>query len=475
MSRKLKRRFKRFIRLWLLTHLNPLTEEEIPSFETWLSDTPYPQSRKVELTRVWDKANRRPDKSRFRKVKSFIKDETYPDWKYPRLINSRVDEAKCYFGPVVQAVSDVLFSRPEFIKKVPVPDRPQFIRDTLFSSGLDSDYVFTDYTAFEAHFTKEVMTVTQVELFKHMLKKCPDKREWMKYYELTMTGKNELAFKSIGATLLATRMSGEMDTSLSNGFSNLMLIEFLVRENGGKVVGVVEGDDGLFRISPATSAPTTEQFADLGFTIKIAHTKELSEASFCGQVYDMTDLVVVTDIAEVLYRIGWTNKKYTKCSEKTALQLLRAKGFSLVYQYRNCPILDVLGRRILDLTAGVEIPESIYMNMDQWERSKLRAAVNQKLPILEEPGENTRQLVEKLYGITIAVQLELESEFRSLEFGHHDISSKIAAPQSWVDYFHHYSTEFHTNDPVWLLKPESSFLERLAVYPNCAAFIASIA
>lgn len=473
LNRKMRRKFIKFVKLWLKKNLTPLTDDTVPGFDEWLAGCPYPVSRKVELARVWDKANRRPNINRFRKVKSFIKDETYPEWKYPRLINSRVDEAKCYFGPVVQAVSDVLFSRPEFIKTVPVAERPLFIRNLLESSGTNSDYTFTDYTAFEAHFTRDVMQMTQVLLFRHMTKGTQYQGEWMDMYVDVMTGKNELAFKHLAASLTATRMSGEMDTSLSNGFANLMLFLFCCHLKGATAVGVVEGDDGLFKVTPASAAPTAQDFADLGFTIKIEHTRELSEASFCGQVYDMNDLVVVTDPLEVIARVGWTNKKYVQCNKNTAMQLLRAKAYSLVYQYHRCPMLDALGRRLLQLTALHRVDDRILKNMDQWERQKLIDSMN-SIPEQEEVLKNTRLLVEKLYGVTITQQLEFEDQCRTLELGHYLMPCLNQVPKSWTDYYNTYSVDFYTTDPLWLLKSDRSYLQRLSQIPNCVEFVRSI-
>lgn len=479
-DRKFLRGFRRFVRGWLRKNMTRLTEDQIPDFEQWLEETPYTQGRKDELSREWDKLSEACDFSKFDTVKSFIKDETYPTFKNPRIINSRVDAAKCFFGPAVAAVSDALFSRPEFIKTVPVPDRPVVIRDILLSSGLDQDYIFTDYTAFEAHFIKEIMYVTQGELFKYML---PDDysvlgRNWFQIYMRTVSGKNRLIFKNFDATLEAVRMSGEMDTSLSNGFSNLMLFLYATREKGlelgvePSVVGFVEGDDGLFRVSPASCAPTADDFARLGFTIKIGVTDTLSEASFCGQVYDMSDLIVVTDPIEVMLRVGWTNKRYTRANEYTRMYLLRAKGYSLVYQYNGCPLLSNLGRRILHLTEGVQIPERIFVNMDQWEAAKLRAAITADLPSQVEPGIATRNLVDKLYGISLEKQRELEDWIDGLELGFH--RNPFDVPPSWIEYFDRYSLDHLVEDPCWMLRDEGGLLKLLARYKCCTRFLKSL-
>ena len=313
-------------------------------------------------------------------VKSFIKDETYTEYKYPRLINSRVDLAKCLIGPAVAAISAKVFDLPWFIKKIPVCDRPMAIMDTLYGPG--RTYEYTDYTSFEAHFTPEIMEVCQFELYKYMTKSLGQHKDIMAFCFGTLAGTNVCKFKHVTVHVKGVRMSGEMDTSLSNGFHNLVAYLFCVFENSQKfstpkynVRGFVEGDDGIFTLSDKQLTPTVEQFAALGLTIKIGSTTKLSEASFCGQVYDTDENIVVTDVVEALARVGWTNKKYVQANNKTLLQLTRAKGFSLAYQYNGCPVLGALGHKILDLTEDVKISEKIFANMDQWESQKLREAV----------------------------------------------------------------------------------------------------
>lgn len=465
-NRRLLRRFRRFVQMWLRHNIEPLTDVDIPTLEEWLAGTDYSAERKVELKQIWLDFEADGCKTKlFQRVKSFIKDETYPEYKYPRIINSRIDAAKCFFGPTVQAVSDRLFSLPYFIKKVPVPDRPAVIKSLLESSGEDEDYVFTDYTAFEAHFVNDIMDVTQFELFKHMLSHCTDK-SWLPVYMATVGGLNRITLKLFDLTIEATRMSGEMDTSLSNGFANLMLFLFVCETKGCSAVGLVEGDDGIFRCSPAHAAPTERDFAELGFTIKIGHTKNLSEASFCGQVYDMTDLIVVTDPLEALLRVGWTNKKYVRANNKTLMQLLRARGYSFVYQYNGCPLLSVFGRRILELTEGIRIDERIYKNLDAWERQKLRAATSARLPEPKEPGLATRQLVSRLYGISVNRQLKLEALLAKIELGNHALPILDLVPESWIHYYDTYSVNYLNYDPCWLVKPESKLVDLLKA-TNC--------
>lgn len=470
-SRKFKRRFTRFVDLWLKRNLTPLTKADTPSFEAWLSNTSYTESRKAQLLQVWNDCGRKLSLREARKVKSFIKDETYPEYKYPRLINSRIDAAKCYFGPVVDAISSQLMSQPWFIKYIPVSQRPEVLRDTLLQDG--QDYIFTDYTSFEAHFTPEVMDMVQFRLFRHMYAKVD--HAWYVKYKCVMAGRQCLQFKDVNVELMGTRMSGEMDTSLSNGFCNLMTFLFVASELNGAtdVVGFVEGDDGLFRVTPKRSAPTKEQFADLGFTIKIGVTNELSEASFCGQVYDMEDLIVVTDPKEVIARVGFTNKQYVGAREHTRMQLLRAKGYSLVYQYRGCPCLQALGLRILELTAGTIINPKVLSQMDQWEKDKMMHALSTPIQPIE-PGRNTRSLVERLYGVTVEQQLRFESMVSKLKFGLHPVPFASQMDPSWHSYYQNYSSTIRHADPCWLVCPENKYLDMLAKFQNLSSFVESV-
>lgn len=468
MNRRLKRKFVKFVRLWLKHNIQPLAPDEIPTFDEWLNHTPYSAGRKAELRRVYYEHSERVSRREARRVKSFVKDETYPSYKYPRLINSRIDRVKVLFGPIVQAVSDRLFSMDWFIKKVPVPDRPQVIKDTLLS--FNNDYIFTDYTAYEAHFSTELMETLQFQLFRHMLSKT-NNLEWIEDYEAIVGGTNSIIFKYWSVNILAKRMSGEMDTSLSNGFSNLMTFLFCCFQNNArKVRGFVEGDDGLFVVTPRTAAPTAQQFEELGLTIKIGVTDVLSEASFCGQVYDMEDLVVVTDPLEALARVGWSGKRYALANHKTAMQLLRARGYSFVYQYAGCPLLDSLGRRILDLTQGVVIEERIFAALDEWERARLRAAVNSKLPV-KVIGANTRALVEKLYHISPSQQILQEQIFSNIELGLHELPFQDLCHRDWVDYYDRYSHDLYDTNPCWLDKSENNFLQLLAKIPNYSKLV----
>lgn len=465
------RKLKRFTDLWLKHNLKPLSEDEVPSFEEWLSSTTYTQKRQDQLAKLWREKGGNIKLKDLLKLKSFLKDETYPEYKYPRCINSRVDLAKCFFGPIVAAISKKVFSLPWFIKNTPVADRPIAIRDTLLTP--DGEYTFTDYTAFEAHFIPLIMKATQFRLFNYMTQRLSIHNMLMDFLHQCIAGRNICVFKFVSITVNGVRMSGEMDTSLSNGFTNLMNFLYLCQQNNAvDVRGFVEGDDGLFIVRPTTANPTEQQFSNLGFTIKIGKTKNLSEASFCGQVYDMDDLIVVTDPTEVVARLGWTNQKYVQATEKTKLELLRAKALSLAYQYNGCPILSALGHRLIQLTNHITIRKSIIDQMDEWERTRFLQATLTAIPV-KYPGAGTRALVEKLYSIPIWKQIKIEREIQSYSFG--PFRMDLDYPDHWVDYIDRYSHTCNDYMPSWLERSECNVKNLLLVNaPQAKDFLQSL-
>jgi len=189
-------------------------------------------------------------------VKCFMKDEYYPEYKHGRGIFSRQDEFKVRWGPLVSAVEAKLFKTEGFVKYVPVKDRPDYIEEHLFPGPVAA----TDFSSMEASFTPKVMELSKV-LFKHMFKflgELPHKL----YGRLSEM--NKCIFKWFTLFIEATRMSGEMDTSCSNGFATKMLIEFSAfKLKLGEIKESVEGDDSLFNTITG-KFPTTEFFCPTG-------------------------------------------------------------------------------------------------------------------------------------------------------------------------------------------------------------------
>jgi len=418
----LMKEFRRFVRRRCRQLFVPLAADSDVTVEHWLSHTDYPDWRRKELKVCWDGVGSMwdPDKShRYFRCSSFMKDEDYPTYKHARAINSRSDQFKCAVGPIFKLIEEQVYQHEAFIKHVPVADRPAYIMGLLHREG--AKYFATDYTAFESLFVRNLMEACEFELYSYMTSSLPAGKEFMRLVYEVLGGLNLCVFKDFKVVVEATRMSGEMCTSLGNGFSNLMLMQFMCKKHGcRKVRGVVEGDDGLFTM--VGTPPTAADFARMGLIIKAEVHDTISTASFCGLVFDPEDRVNVADPRKVLANFGWGQRTYARARSHKMRALLRCKALSLAFQYPGCPIIAELGWYGVRVTQDLNRRSVFHMRQllnrkglyDSYTREKIAVAMQCGNIPRKDPPRNTRILVEKLFGITIEVQLSIESYLRSL-------------------------------------------------------------
>lgn len=433
------RKFKSFVKMVVEELFVPLSPEHDLSFETWLELTQYPLWRKKELREVHEDLCQRYPRKGDGMIKSFMKDETYPSYKHARGINARVDAAKCLMGRFFKAIEDVVYKHMSFIKHVPVSDRAGYIYDMLYAEG--ATYLATDFETFEALFVEELMRSCEFVLYDHMTKFLPEHEMFLDMLEM-MAGDNCCRYREFFVWLHATRMSGEMCTSLGNGFTNLMAFWYIAWKKTGQlyVPIVVEGDDGLSRWTYRAPPPTPDDYAELGMVIKLERHSSISTASFCGIVFDEKDLLNVTNPLEVLASFGWTTQRYARAKKTKLLSLLRCKALSAAHQYPGCPVVSALAQYGLRVTKGVDVRSIVESRaFNSWDRDQLRAAVRDERKIrCVDPPMRTRLLVEQLYGVSVADQLAVEDYLV-----HKDQISPICVNLSfssdWVQYFDRYS------------------------------------
>jgi len=421
----------------------PIASDADTTVEYWLSKTNYTQARKDQLLRKWLEVTNIFD-PKYSKCKSFQKDECYTDYKHARGINLRTDEFKCAVGPIFKLMEEIVYQDPDFIKHVPVAERPDYIMQRLYIEG--GFYLATDYTSFEALFTSILMQVCEFELYSYMVSELPNKDQFMRLLNV-MLATNVCQYKYLTVHIEATRMSGEMNTSLGNGFSNKMFMEFVVEMLlKGKLVKNVEGDDGLTVVA-APKMPSTE-FQQLGLDIKLEVHRNINEASFCGIVFDSEDRVNVVNPIQLLVEFGWTTRQYAKARPSTRLALLRCKALSYAHQYPGCPIVGALADYGLRVTRGrsQQARDVIRKSkMSSWYIDSVNNAFKDEKKLIGKskmPPLNTRLLVEKLYGVSVDTQIEIETYLNSLTVLQPlDLPQVMSmAPQSWSDYFEKYSS-----------------------------------
>jgi len=378
-----------FVKQYCKIHLRPVVPY---TFEDWLAATSYNEERKQQLREARSKFTTRPSKRACSAIDTFVKTESYPEFKHARMINSRRDVFKAYSGPFFKAIEDVVYKLPEFIKHVPVPERPAKVA-ALRRTGLN--YWATDFTAFESHFTVDIMNACELELYRY----CLGYSEDAEFICSVISGMNRMRTRSgIKASVRARRMSGDMCTSLGNGWTNLMLAKYIASMQGCDLNGYVEGDDGLFA---TTAILTPELYARLGFTIKIESVTDPCAASFCGMIF-ADDGQIIKEPRAVFRKFGWTNSMIS-AGRKTMMGLLRAKALSSIYETPNCPITGQLARSALQYTEG-------YMPI--FEKNLYKEPPPDFAISPYSPSPSTRELYNKLYGINPETQIKIEKLIR---------------------------------------------------------------
>jgi hypothetical protein len=405
-----RRRFRRFVQKWCTKNLKPLSSDCDLSLDHWLENTHYPLWRKEELREKFKKIIN-PKDPKYLNVKSFIKDETYNDFKHARTINSRTDEFKCLVGPYIKLVEKSVMTTQHFIKFVPKKERPRVLLERFY---LKYKYIIsTDFASFEAHFI-ELLEDVSMQVYSYMFRLLPTFVFIMSLLDNGLMYYNKCIFKWVTVLIWRRRMSGEMDTSLMNGLTNLLLLLFVMCEILGQdleqVLPFVEGDDGIFGTN--VLPPDKQWLYDhLGLDLKLEVCEDLADASFCGNVFDPKELVVVTDPREVLASFGWTSARYARSKTKRLKELLRSKAMSLAWEYTGCPVLQSLANYALRVTSDVRAKAAIT---NEYEREQLQEMMKEirvsGIPN-KEPPKQTRLLVERLYGISVHDQFAIEAYF----------------------------------------------------------------
>lgn len=369
------------------------------------------------------------------KVKIFVKDEFYESYKYPRGIWSRDDSFKVIAGPVFKAIEESVFKLPYFIKKIPMADRPQYLHDLIYCEGFK--YVSTDYTSFERHFSSELQLDCEWIMYRHMLKFCPHILEVLCYLASVILGHSHVTNKFMLFLIACRRFSGEMSTSLGNGFSNLMFFLFACSENKIKFTGPgIEGDDGLAGVDKLIPPPF---WLKMGLNIKIEEHERLTEASFCGNIFDEVELINITEPMYYIASMFWSTRQYAISNVGVHFGLLKCKALSLAWQYPGCPVLSTFALRILELLDGVNPNLNALSN--EYEREQFAMNVKTKSPPTKQCGPRTRALMASKFGIDVERQLSLEKFLSGINlFGTNWSPIMSSFPHCWVSNFDRYAT-----------------------------------
>ena len=411
-EKDVRERFREFVRVYVRAHLKPLDPSSDTSFEGWLANTDYPEWRKDELRKAKIKAKT----SNMYKNKSFVKREFYREFKHARWINARTDKFKAETGPIFKLIEQEVFKKKCFIKKIPVEQRSEYIRQRLMQVG--ATYVGTDFSAFEAMFDIDTVNTIEMQLYLYMTQNLPEYRQFIEYCIAGIAAgqkcyKSYKSHKHVAKT--EARMSGDMCTSLGNGFSNLMIMKFVCSELGwSDVKGVVEGDDGLFRV--AGKMPTPEDFAKVGAFMKMEVHSNVNEAGFCHLFSTDDRAENLIDPMNAIIRSGWTMSELKDAKLVKLHTLSKAKALSLLCEAPANPITAAMARWIIRVLPGVK-GEFNWKDPKRFRDKQIMMSANLKKCFdrsILGPTQSQREFVARKWGVSIDDQIQLENYFDSL-------------------------------------------------------------
>lgn len=337
---------------------------------------------------------------------SFIKKEFYAETKEPRIINSRSDLFKALVAPYIKEIEHNVIYNEHFIKGKHPTVRAQRMQEIADKYRFIAE---SDYSSFEGSFSPDICSVCEWALFRHMLQKNPLAKLILKPIYLSKS-KNTCIFSTNHdyVTFEGSRMSGDMWTSLGNGFTNMMLFLYCA-EKSRKYPWehydfIVEGDDGFFGYNyDIDFTPVTR----LGFQLKIKKGTDINDLSFCGTCLG-PDAKPYPDFWRTLEKFGWTFEDhilnhYSNSINKAEDELLYSKALSLLAESEGVPVLQPLALKILQL---IRCKKLVKRYITYYEEEILQ--LSEYTPNPTEITRADREFMATRFNLTIDKQLEVE-------------------------------------------------------------------
>jgi len=421
-------RLATFTKKWVSEHLTPLPPLDNYSelFEEWLiNNKSYNEERKKQLREAFKEVltdGWSLNLTEFHyTVKGFPKREFYEIDKFLRWICSRTDPFKALVAPFIKKIEDQLYRYPYFIKHTPIHKLPHLLSKLRYKNWK----LETDYSSFESGFNPYYTNAVECNLWRHMLKNNPlvmdavlrtyyqNKTVWTRRHghahvqHFRVPRLEIIDARNCKAGVIGSRMSGEMWTSLGNGFSNLMNILYLFDKYHIKADTIfVEGDDGLFGLDEPILKE--QDFENFGFKIKMQYEKCLNNTCFCGNLFDEEELNLIVP-PEQTARLPWICSCEYLSKPKTWVPLTRAKALSGYCQGRCTPILAVFCDQIRKILGEGEM---IFEKQNKWyDDFILQMSISEVAKPLNVTW-NARMLYCQKFGIDIDTQFFYESLIR---------------------------------------------------------------
>lgn len=239
----------------------------------------------------------------------------------------------------------------------------------------------------------------------------------MNYFMRVVSDLNKIKFSDVTVTIPSTRMSGEMNTSLGNGLVNFIIINYISEVlHKTDVTLFVEGDDSIYK---TLAKITAQDFTDCGFTCELSTVETISEASFCGLIFDTETYTVIADPIKYILKTPWMMRRWMRASDKAQFGILKCKALSLLWQFPGCPIIQAYAYYLYRNTYKYSVPKS-YLDYVKNSYGSDHAEFDFITDVDDHirtctptrpVAVSTRLLMARVYKISIEEQLYLEDLF----------------------------------------------------------------
>lgn len=398
-NRREMNRFYNFVHRYVRRY-KPIPRRDISLeyMDTWLDESNYSLARKRVLKDyLVDYLHGR--RKNMYLCSSFVKREIMLEMKEPRIINSRTDLFKAVVGPFIHEAEKTIYDE-HFVKGLTPPEiavkLKQFCDGRVFSE--------TDYTRFECSIDWRFIRICEKQLLDRLLANNP---VILRHIHVAQR-RSDLYYHWHRARLhmRGGRMSGDMWTSSMNGFTNKMLMEYMLFR--AQAVGdyIVEGDDGVITADRPLDFGIA---ARLGFRLKIEHVHDINQMSFCG-IHVMPSGRPCPDPHKMAAKFGWVHlKRYfhpnTKRKKRGVMGLLKAKALSALYLAAGVPVIQELAVMVIRLTKGIR---ANWSEFGWWQKQfKMPHSFVSPEPVMD----SDRTWFYEQWGVPIRTQLALEEEF----------------------------------------------------------------
>lgn len=424
--------FKKEFGAWVRYWFRPVPADTDVTPEAWLAHRPYSQSRKDELRKAF--RDYVPDRAfRLCTAEAFIKAENYVAYKFPRWICPLPDYVKYVMGGVAHAIEEQIIRLNRFIKKIPASERVAFMSGKLFSSvaQLISE---GDFSKMESQHDLFINTC-MCDAFAYFTQDLHDGPVYMRFFrglgvhddvtgEFAWERDPTLSSKFFDLHMAFILQSGKMETSIQNALLNMSLYDignkfFHNIDYRRETNDVFEGDDA-WTTSDLSAYLTTQHYLRMGHKretrVSPNYDTEDHNASgdFCSMVFEPSEGIMVTNVVVAYVGFGWASDAYSLVRPSRILELLRARAYSMLYQYDSCPILHEMASWVLRKTTHVHLDaffrrrnKICLYEMDQYRQAY--DALRHRTTFPNRCGMLTRLLVEKMYGPTVEEQYRAES------------------------------------------------------------------